>query len=178
MKACFKSRLFIQGLLHDLSKYSIIEFSASAKYFQGNKSPIDAEKEKRGYSIAWQNHKAKNKHHWQYWTDFENGELIVLEMPAKYLAEMLCDWVGAGKAYNQSAWTIDTLKIWYASHKDKMMLHTLTRLYVDLLMENVKSEKDLYSKWISVRRIKEDRLLCMCQGASYMPKFKIIPKEA
>jgi hypothetical protein len=34
-----------QGLIHDLSKFSITEFSASAKYFQGNRSPIEAEKE-------------------------------------------------------------------------------------------------------------------------------------
>ena len=33
-----------QGIVHDLSKFSPIEFSASAKYFQGNGSPIEAEK--------------------------------------------------------------------------------------------------------------------------------------
>jgi hypothetical protein len=173
MKACFKSGLFLQGILHDLSKYSIIEFFTSAKYFQGDKSPIDVEKVKNGYSLAWQNHKAKNKHHWQYWTDFEKGELVVIEMPAKYLAEMLCDWVGAGKAYNKSAWTIDTFKNWYTSNKDKMILHTLTRLYIDLVMDNVKSEEELYSKWISKRRIEEDRMLCICQGGGYQPTLKI-----
>lgn len=53
MKACFKCGLIKQGLLHDLSKYSITEFGASAKYFQGKSSPIDAEKNINGYSIAW-----------------------------------------------------------------------------------------------------------------------------
>jgi hypothetical protein len=173
MRACFKCGLYLQGILHDLSKYSITEFTASAKYFQGDKSPIDAEKIANGYSLAWQNHKAKNKHHWQYWTDFEKGELIVIEMPPKYLAEMLCDWVGAGKAYNKSAWTIDTFKGWYKSHRDTMMLHTLTRAYIDLLIENVKSEKDLYDKWIKISRIKEDRVLIICQGGGYQPKLKI-----
>ena len=177
MKACFKSGLILQGILHDLSKYSLIEFFTSARYFQGDKSPIDTEKIKNGYSLAWQNHKAKNKHHWQYWTDFENGELIVLEMPAKYLAEMLCDWVGAGKAYNKSSWTINTFKIWYQNNKDKMILHALTRDYIELVMEHVKSEEELYAKWISIKRIEEDRLLRMCQGGGYQPRIKLVKPE-
>jgi hypothetical protein len=177
MKICFKAGLFLQGILHDLSKYSITEFFASAKYFQGDKSPIDAEKAKNGYSLAWQNHKTKNKHHWQYWTDFENGELIVIEMPSKYLAEMLCDWVGAGKAYNKTSWTVEIFKNWYASNKDKMILHTLTGLYIDLVMENVKTEEELYSKWISLKKIEEDRALCMCQGGGYQPKIKLEKPE-
>ena len=97
-QACFKSGLYWQGLTHDLSKFSPVEFSASARHFQGNRSPIDAEKETNGYSIAWQNHKAKNKHHWQYWTDFDKGTVFAVTMPQKYVAEMLCDWIGAGKA--------------------------------------------------------------------------------
>jgi hypothetical protein len=174
MKACFKSGLIWQGIVHDLSKYSITEFFPSARHFQGNKSPIDAEKTKNGYSLAWQNHKGKNRHHWQYWTDFENGELIVLEMPPKYLAEMLCDWVGAGKAYNKGNWTVDTLREWYKNNYNKMILHALTRLYVELVMEHVKTEKELYKKWISIRRISEDRLLVMCNGGGYQPKLKLI----
>lgn len=173
MKACFKVGLIWQGITHDLSKYSVTEFCASAKYFQGDKSPIDAEKNKNGYSLAWQNHKGKNKHHWQYWTDFENGELIVIEMPSKYLVEMLCDWVGAGKAYNKTAWTIETFKAWYQNNKQKMILHTLTRLYIDLLMDNVKTEEELYSKWISRKRIEEDRVLILCQGGGYQPSIKL-----
>lgn len=173
MVACFRAGLYLQGILHDLSKYSITEFCASAKYFQGDKSPIDAEKKANGYSIAWQNHKAKNKHHWHYWTDFENGELVVLEMPPKYVAEMLCDWVGAGKAYNKGRWTIDSFKNWYAQNRNIYYLHTLTREYIDLLMQHVQSEEDLYSKWISPRRIAEDYAIVTCQGGGYQPKLKI-----
>jgi len=64
-------------IVHDLSKYSIIEFFESARYFQGLSSPIDATKREIGYSIAWQNHKAKNKHHWQYWVDFNGKEPLL-----------------------------------------------------------------------------------------------------
>ena len=44
MKLCFKCGLYKQGLLHDLSKYSWIEFKAGVKYYQGNRSPISYEK--------------------------------------------------------------------------------------------------------------------------------------
>lgn len=69
MWLCFRIGLFKQGLLHDLSKYSPIEFLTSAKYYQGNRSPIDAEKEDKGYSLAWQHHKGHNPHHWEYRVD-------------------------------------------------------------------------------------------------------------
>ena len=42
-KICFKFGLYYQGIVHDLSKFSITEFAPSAKYFQGTSSPIDAE---------------------------------------------------------------------------------------------------------------------------------------
>lgn len=177
MKACFKCGLFIQGITHDLSKYSYTEFLASAKHFQGNKSPIDAEKAARGYSFAWQYHKGRNRHHWQYWIDFEDGELVLLLMPPKYLAEMLCDWVGAGKAYNKSNWSIDTFKTWYHQNKHKMLLHKLTRDYVDLVVDNVTSEEELYSEWIDAERIAYDYELGKLQGAGYQPRIKLTVKD-
>ena len=96
---CFKRKLYLQGLVHDLSKYSFAEFISSAKYFQGDKTPIEAEKAAIGYSFAWLNHKAKNKHHWQYWIDIEKGELLMAKIPRKYILEMVCDLIGASKAY-------------------------------------------------------------------------------
>jgi hypothetical protein len=173
MCACFRCGLIWQGITHDLSKYSLIEFFASARYFQGNSSPIDAEKRANGYSLAWQNHKAKNKHHWHYWTDFENGKLILLRMPPKYVAEMLCDWVGAGKAYNKDKWTIDEFTGWYAKNRDIYHLHQSTKAYIDMLVENVKSEDDLYRNWISVKRIQENYYQDRCEGCAYQPPLTV-----
>ena len=173
MCACFRCGLIWQGITHDLSKYSLIEFFASARYFQGNSSQIDAEKRANGYSLAWQNHKAKNKHHWQYWTDFETGKLILLRMPPKYVAEMLCDWVGAGKAYNKDKWTIDEFTGWYAKNRDIYHLHQSTKAYIDMLVENVKSEDDLYRNWISVKRIQENYCQDMCEGCAYQPPLTV-----
>ena len=52
MKECFQVGLYRQGLLHDLSKYSPAEFLAGARYYQGNRSPNNAQREKIGYSSA------------------------------------------------------------------------------------------------------------------------------
>ena len=53
---CFRCHLYKQGLLHDLSKYSYIELKTGFHYYQGFRSPIDAEKEEKGYS-RWSNDK-------------------------------------------------------------------------------------------------------------------------
>ena len=105
-KECFLCGLWWQGITHDLSKYSFAEFASSARYFQGDRSPIEAQKEDQGYSEAWLHHKGHNKHHWEYWTDFDDGGNVVpLKIPYKYVVEMVCDYIGAGKVYSSEKWT-------------------------------------------------------------------------
>lgn len=104
-KECKACGLFWRGLVHDLSKFSFTEFISSARYFQGNRSPIEAEKQAIGYSRAWLHHKAHNLHHWEYWIDIsDNGSIIANKIPYIYVVEMVCDWIGAGKVYNSKQW--------------------------------------------------------------------------
>lgn len=70
MKECFKIGLYKQGLTHDLSKYSPTEFLVGCKYYQGNRSPNNAEREETGVSKAWLHHKGRNRHHFEYWIDY------------------------------------------------------------------------------------------------------------
>lgn len=98
-KLCFKCGLIKQGLTHDLSKFSRAEFWAGVKYYQGNRSPQAREREVLGYSAAWLHHKGKNKHHFEYWTDYKDGKKVYVEMPANYLAEMICDRIAASETY-------------------------------------------------------------------------------
>ena len=70
MKGCFAVGLYKQGLLHDMSKYSPTEFLVGAIYYQGDRSPNNAEREHRGYSSSWLHHKGRNKHHYEYWVDY------------------------------------------------------------------------------------------------------------
>ena len=99
-----------QGIKHDMSKFSWAEFGPSARYFQGDRSPIEAEKVVHGYSFAWLHHKGCNPHHWEFWTDFDgtDGHIIINKIPYNYVVEMICDWIGAGKVYNKDAWTCDS----------------------------------------------------------------------
>jgi hypothetical protein len=136
--ACKDCGIIWRGIKHDSSKFSIKEFASSAKYFQGNRSPIDAEKEATGYSIAWQNHKGHNTHHWQYWLDNKEKEIIPLKMPYKDLVELICDWIGAGKAYNKDKWTKDTPYDYWVKNRDKMIFHSDTYKFIEETLYYIK----------------------------------------
>lgn len=130
-----------QGIIHDLSKFSPIEFSASAKHFQGNKSPIEAEKEELGYSIAWLHHKGVNKHHWEWWTDFDdNGQIIANKIPSKFVVEMVCDWVGAGMVYNKEKWTQDEPLNYYNKVRHGRHFHPETEELLVFLLKTIKDK--------------------------------------
>jgi len=120
---CFKKGLYWQGITHDLSKFSPIEFLISIKYYTGKSSPLDEERKDKGSSLAWINHKSKNKHHYHYWIDIHEGECIPVEMPKKYLLEMVCDFIGASKAYNNGS---SPLEYW-DKHINKKLIHPQTQ---------------------------------------------------
>ncbi len=81
-KYCFRLGLYWQGLTHDLSKYSPVEFLAGVKYFQGDHSPNDAQRKARGYSASWMHHKGRNRHHFEFWTDYGPEGIQGVEMSA------------------------------------------------------------------------------------------------
>ena len=101
IRNCRRAGILWQGLRHDLSKYSPTEFGQGARYWQGTRSPNDREREVKGYSDAWMHHKGRNKHHFEYWTDYSPIDKIVrpVEMPLRYVVEMFCDRVAASKIY-------------------------------------------------------------------------------
>ena len=102
-----KAGILWQGLRHDLSKYSPSEFIPGAKYFQGDRSPNEMERNLFGYSAAWMHHKGRNKHHFEYWTDYNPVEkkMMPVKMPMRYIAEMFCDRVAASKIYQGEKYT-------------------------------------------------------------------------
>lgn len=71
MRHCFAVGLYYQGIMHDMSKYMPSEFLMGCKYYQGGKrSPNNGEREDKGYSFAWMHHKGRNRHHFEFWTDY------------------------------------------------------------------------------------------------------------
>ena len=128
MKYCFKVGLYKQGLLHDLSKYFPTEFLVGAKYYQGTRSPNNAEREATGVSTSWLHHKGRNKHHFEYWTDYnpKTRRMEAVEMPLKYVKEMFCDRVAAGKIYLDDKYTNDNPIEYFLKGNAKTSMHPNT----------------------------------------------------
>ncbi len=117
---CFRLGLYRQGLLHDLSKYAPCEFWRGAKYYQGYRSPNDAERKQNGVSLAWLHHKGRNRHHFEYWTDYapDGSGIAGVEMPKKYVAEMFCDRIAACRVYQGDQYTDASPYDYYQRSKD------------------------------------------------------------
>ena len=106
-KLCCRAGIPVQGLLHDMSKFSPVEFWESVKYYHGHRSPLAVSREVNGYSKAWLHHQGRNKHHWEYWIDgyIHGGYGCII--PFKYACEMICDMIAASKVYKAEAYTPD-----------------------------------------------------------------------
>lgn len=136
-KGCFAVGLYYQGLTHDLSKYSPAEFLVGAKYYQGFRSPNNAEREATGYSSAWLHHKGRNRHHYEYWLDYssENGKgLIAARMPDKYIVEMFMDRIAASKIYNKGRYTDDMPLKYYLKGNPEEFIEEHTRKTLEFLL--------------------------------------------
>lgn len=131
-KYCFMAGIPVRGILHDMSKFSPTEFIESVKYYQGTRSPIDACKEKNGYSKAWMHHKGRNSHHYEYWQDnFDKGG-EALQMPFDDARELICDYLGAGQAYMGKDFTFEAEYKWWLNKKFKpLAMHPQTKLFVE-----------------------------------------------
>ncbi|MBR1743849.1 MAG: catalase [Lachnospiraceae bacterium] len=155
----FRAGLYKQGIMHDWSKYSPVEFWAGVKYYQGGvKSPNHKEKHAKGYSSAWLHHKGRNRHHYEYWIDFSEKPLDGLQgmkMPDRYIVEMFCDRIAASKNYNRDTYDdsfplryYEKNKIYYVMHPHtkellEKLLHLLADQGEDAAFRYIRSELDL-----------------------------------
>ena len=137
---CCKLGIPWQGVKHDLSKFSPVEFFESVRYYQGGKkSPIPVVKAANGYSKAWQHHKGRNPHHYEYWTDNYDLGTTCIEMPKKFVLEMVADWMAAGKTYGN--FTIDDEIAWWESTKDTKFMHQKTKELVTEIFNKLKNKQ-------------------------------------
>ena len=155
IKHCFKAGIGWQGLLHDLSKYSPSEFISGAKYYIGTRSPNERERELFGYSPAWMHHKGRNKHHFEYWTDYNPIERKVMpvKMPRKYVAEMFCDRVAASMIYQGKNYTDAFPLQYFLRGKPNRFIHPETSDEIEMLLTMLaeKGEKETFKfikKWV------------------------------
>ncbi len=151
-KLCTRVGLPWRGFIHDLSKYSPTEFWESAKYYVGNRSPIQVAREERKYSAAWLHHKGRNKHHEEYWYDF-NAPVKAPVIPYKYAIEMLCDMLSAGIIYKKNEWTKE-YPLWYWNNKkNKTIINPKTVDFFQNIFEEI-SEKGI-EKILKKEKLKE-----------------------
>ena len=138
---CCKAGIPWRGFMHDWSKFSPTEFWESVKYYQGDSSPIDACKKDKGVSKAWLHHKGRNRHHYEYWQDnFDKGG-EPLQMPYKDAVEMLCDYLGAGRAYMGKDFTYKKEYEWWINKSSKpLAMHEHTRAFIQKVLVNLERE--------------------------------------
>lgn len=136
IKNCAKCGIPFQGLMHDLSKYSPSEFFVGVAHYKGNRSPNEGEREDYGYSKAWMHHKGRNKHHFEYWTDYnpETKLMSPVRMPKKYVVEMFCDRIAASKVYKGKEYTNDCPLIYFKNGKARRVIHPETSKEIEKLL--------------------------------------------
>lgn len=145
---CFKSGIFWRGILHDLSKYSYTEFIKGVKYYQGTRSPNEMEREVIGYSEAWMHHKGRNRHHFEYWVDYNpvTKKNEPVKMPVVFVKEMFCDRVAASKIYQGKNYVESQPLEYFLRGKDRRVIHPETSDLLEswLLMLSQKGEKETF----------------------------------
>ena len=140
---CARCGILKRGLLHDLSKYSPAEFIAGAKYYDGSRSPIEHEKRALGYSAGWLHHKGRNKHHLEYWIDYDydqGGGMAGMKMPVNYVVEMFCDRVAACQIYQREKYTQASAWEYYDKSKKNYMIHPETAALLEKLLLMLRDE--------------------------------------
>ncbi len=79
------------GLCMICPSFRLLNLFRGVRFYLGTRSPNEAERAKFGYSCAWMHHKGRNRHHFEYWTDY-NPEIKMIspvKMPVKFVKEML-----------------------------------------------------------------------------------------
>lgn len=128
-----------RGWKHDLSKYSPTEFFESARYWTGTSSPINEAKKVQGYSRAWLHHRGRNSHHWAYWADNFSEGMTVHLMPMNDFVEMVCDFLGAGRAYSGDMFSYSSERAWWLKERDRdcKAMHPANKQMLDIIFSDL-----------------------------------------
>ena len=136
IRHCAKAGILWQGLFHDMSKYSLTEFVPGARYYVGTRSPNELEREEKGFSIAWIHHKGRNRHHFEYWTDYnpKTKQNEPVKMPLRFVMEMVCDRIAASKIYQGKNYTDKHPLEYFMRGKPTRVIHKETSDLVEKLL--------------------------------------------
>lgn len=146
--ACIQHGLFWRGIIHDWSKFLPSEWCAYAEFFYGRgkhlrdkrrrtsyltpDESLELDKIQRAFDRAWLAHQHRSPHHWQHHILREdNGGTKLLEMSREEATEMVCDWIGAGRAITGK---VGGTPDWYLKNSQHMALGYRTRCLVEDLL--------------------------------------------
>lgn len=156
LKHCIKAGIVWRGLTHDLSKFSPTEFIPSVKYYQGTRSPNERERELFGYSSAWMHHKGRNRHHFEYWTDYnpQTKHMEPVKMPTIFVIEMFCDRVAASKIYNKEKYNSKCPLEYFEKGKHRRTIHPETSDMIENLLKML-AEKGEDATFAYIKKLKK-----------------------
>lgn len=142
IRHCAKAGILWQGLFHDLSKYTPTEFLSGARYYVGTRSPNELEREAYGYSRAWLHHKGRNRHHFEYWFDYNPREKrnMPVKMPLRFVIEMFCDRVAASKIYQGKAYCDTHPLDYFERGRQVRLIHPETSDFLESLLRMLAEE--------------------------------------
>lgn len=116
---------------HDNSKWSAEEFEPYARKFfpEGKRIISDYD-----FNKAWMHHTQYNCHHPEHWLfyDYDTKKITIYDMPDKYIAEMICDWIAMGYKFNNKAYE------YYEKEGYNKPLSSITRFKVEYLLNKIK----------------------------------------
>lgn len=145
---CCKAGIPWRGIMHDMSKFSPTEFIPGVRFFLGTRSPNEAERARYGFSAAWVHHKGRNRHHFEYWTDYNPETKVIspVKMPVRFVKEMFCDRVAASKIYQGKNYSQMHPIKYFENGKARRMIHPETSDLLEswLVMLAEKGEKETF----------------------------------
>ena len=159
IRNCRRAGILWQGLRHDLSKYSPTEFIPGVKYYVGTRSPNELERMDKGYSAAWLHHKGRNRHHFEYWSDYNPVERRVgpVKMPLRYVIEMVCDRMAASKIYLGDKYTDASALEYFVHGKSHRVIHPETSDLCERLLTMLADEGEEKTFAYRRRLLKENK---------------------
>lgn len=149
--------LLFRGIVHDWTKFLPSEWFPYAQYFYGDNSQVWFDltakyglyeaapwgtDPKDRFNIAWNLHQKRNDHHYQYWYLTEDsGNSFPVGIPLICRYEMICDWIGAGKAQEKpNTWE------WYEANKSRMKMRDEDHIWFEKEMTELQRRHAAYEK--------------------------------
>ncbi len=130
-------------IIHDWSKLLPSELPHYARLFY-KKGNLDTSRINQ-FMVANLHHQNYNPHHWEYWIPRSIHYACRIEkykankpmpMPDWAIREMVADWLGAGRAY-EDKWADMKNWSWFESHYLKMDFHNDTRQKLSKVLNEI-----------------------------------------